>query len=88
MLPDSIRVCVRFTQVFHLNAPCPGPLREGLDRTVIDPNVLMGHIPQGDAPVHWRAPQELDTLSVLVKKVRAVVWVEHSYWGLIWHFGP
>lgn len=85
MIEDSLP---RFTQVLHLDVLCPGTSREGLNRAVVDPYILVSYVPHGNTSIHRRGPQELYPLPVMVGEGHSILWVENGYRMLFRHFGP
>lgn len=61
-----------------MNVPGPGSLREGLNRAVVKPNILMSDVPDGDTSIHRRGPQELYPVPVTWREGHAILWVENS----------
>lgn len=66
----------------------PGSLGEGLNRAVVNPNVLMSNIFDGNTSIQRCFPQELYPLPVRLGEGHSILWMENSHWILVWHFDP
>lgn len=55
---------------------------------MVEPDVLVGDVPQGNASVHGRTPQELNPLLVTVREIRPMLRVKGGDRFYLGRFGP
>lgn len=55
---------------------------------MVEPDVLVRDVPQGNASIHRRAPQELDPLLVTVREIHPEIRVKDGDRILVGRFGP